>query len=1115
MKNIYALLCVLTLNLCTHFSLAQTYTIYPIPQKATEGTSNVALTSQINFICESGIDQFTRNRAKEVFENAGYTLVEATTPSQSLTNLYVGVNGSNGAATQYATANSLPLSVFSAAENKFDAHLLQINHNSTHGDIVVLGDDNGSAYYAFASLEQIFDQAQENTLRQITIEDYAHLQHRGIVEGFYGHPYSIDSRLSLLEFCKRFKMNVFIYGPKADPYHLGNWRDEYPTTVTDSQRNLGWMTQDDLRRLGTKAQECHVQFVWAAHPGLENGINFSNNSTIDTGVEALMAKFHHLYDLGIRGFGVFIDDMRYTPAGSQQAYLADATQRRLREEFPSQEAAEKISQLFFVPTTYTYASWNSSTFQSFRTIDNDVIIGFTGDNVFSHINENVINNMAYDIGRNPMFWWNNPVNDDHDDRIYMREMTAHWSIYTPGPINKLNTLVLNPMQQGQASKISLFGAADYAWNPAKFEDHTNWLASFSHIVEPGDSEAAEALETFARFSNSTIEDEDMISLYQNFQNRYDKDALPEETTEIRERLTQLNEACTVIENWQNSPVKDYQLMYEDLRPWNAKLKTMSILALNALDVLELGNELSRSEGWEKYRQLKTLFSGISTDSLYMVSVLEESGTTTRERFCMVTPGDMHFRPFVEFVVSKTGSNVPGVWPEKDQPQIISNKENLSGVTLSTTANQYTLNGLTNLTLAGGEYVGIYFGDVKSINVAEIPHWETLNLEVSSNGKQWETVYTPINEMTTSYIRIKNSVKDEAILSIGNSLVVEVISNEVEDTPTASTNMSTYQSNTIDKVVDGNTVSFFWAAQPQGVGDYVMLTFAANKPRYDITLTFTSVDQLVGTAIVEVSTNNSVWEQVAEFSGSDINSNHQYTCNAAGRPARYVRFRITNSATNNWLQLAEFSVKTAEAFSQTVDNNGVKVNTLSDKDLTTGFKSSGAGYIEHDFIENINIESIEIYHNTEFDTKATLPAISIFNGEEWIEKGNLDNYCTIIDTQEEKMVTKIKIAWNEHNIPDIYEILPVGTPYVEPATPNAIEEVAITQPSLYVHNNLLTVQTELPIQSVTLYDMTGRVINRYETRDNTIVILLNENLPAVLAIQIVDQAGNSYTQKIVR
>ena len=35
-------------------------------------------------------------------------------------------------------------------------------------------------------------------------------------------PFTVDQILSMLEFFKLYKLNTFIYGPKADPYHAGS-----------------------------------------------------------------------------------------------------------------------------------------------------------------------------------------------------------------------------------------------------------------------------------------------------------------------------------------------------------------------------------------------------------------------------------------------------------------------------------------------------------------------------------------------------------------------------------------------------------------------------------------------------------------------------------------------------------------------------------------------------------------------------------------------------------------------------------------------------------------------------------------------------------------------------
>ena len=139
MRNIFTLLALLVFGTILSKNHAQTYSIYPTPQKVVETGEAIELTQQINVICESGIGEVTRNRMKEVLEEAGYTIAFSTNPSQTNTNLYIGINGSDGAADRYAVENNLPLAVFDTGDNKFDPYLLQINDLHPHGDIVVLG----------------------------------------------------------------------------------------------------------------------------------------------------------------------------------------------------------------------------------------------------------------------------------------------------------------------------------------------------------------------------------------------------------------------------------------------------------------------------------------------------------------------------------------------------------------------------------------------------------------------------------------------------------------------------------------------------------------------------------------------------------------------------------------------------------------------------------------------------------------------------------------------------------------------------------------------------------------------------------------------------------------
>lgn len=87
-------------------------------------------------------------------------------------------------------------------------------------------------------------------------------------------------------------MNVYIYGPKDDPYHrTPNWRKPYPA-----------QEGEQLKVLVNRAKENNVIFYWAIHPGQDIRWNEEDRSL-------LLQKFESMYQLGVRGFAVFFDDI--------------------------------------------------------------------------------------------------------------------------------------------------------------------------------------------------------------------------------------------------------------------------------------------------------------------------------------------------------------------------------------------------------------------------------------------------------------------------------------------------------------------------------------------------------------------------------------------------------------------------------------------------------------------------------------------------------------------------------------------------------------------------------------------------------------------------------------
>ena len=64
---------------------------------------------------------------------------------------------------------------------------------------------------------------------------------RGVIEGFYGEPWTFADRESLMPFCRENKLNAYIYAPKDDLYHRTKWRESYlisPLSILSTTKKI-------------------------------------------------------------------------------------------------------------------------------------------------------------------------------------------------------------------------------------------------------------------------------------------------------------------------------------------------------------------------------------------------------------------------------------------------------------------------------------------------------------------------------------------------------------------------------------------------------------------------------------------------------------------------------------------------------------------------------------------------------------------------------------------------------------------------------------------------------------------------------------------------------------
>lgn len=356
------------------------------------------------------------------------------------------------------------------------AYSLQV----TPKGICVLGYDERGAFYGLQTLRELLESAASSSgnLPCLTINDYPDLPNRGVVEGFYGTPWSHQVRMSLIDSYGKYKMNVYLYGPKDDPYHsCPNWRLPYP--------------KEEAKHIVELIEACkrnRVDFVWAIHPGQDIKWN-------EEDYQNLVQKFNWMYDLGVRSFALFFDDISGEGANPhRQVELLN----RLSGDFV--KAKGDVASLIVCPTDYSRL-WANPTPQGSlaiygQTLDPAIKVFWTGDVVCSDLTKDTMSWLNQRIKRPGFYWWNFPVTD------YARHILMQGPVYgldTSLTDTDLCGIVSNPMEHGEASKLGIYGVADYAWNVAAYNPIDNWERGLE-VMMP---QAYEAYRTFAIHSCDT------------------------------------------------------------------------------------------------------------------------------------------------------------------------------------------------------------------------------------------------------------------------------------------------------------------------------------------------------------------------------------------------------------------------------------------------------------------------------------------------------------------------------------------------------------------------------------------------------------------------------------
>lgn len=297
---------------------------------------------------------------------------------------------------------------------------------------------------------------------------------RGIVEGFYGRPWTHEQRLDMIRFIGARGMNRFVYAPKDDPLMRREWATPYGTA--------------DRARIGELVTACGehgVEFVYCISPGLS--IQYA--SADDTA--ALVAKLASVSALGVRRFGLLLDDIparlqhkqdvaRFRSLAQAQSDLANTVYERVRE-------IDDRASLVVCPTEYWGYGDEAYISELGVALAPDIDLFWTGRAICSAtLDVADAETFARATGRQPLYWDNYPVNDvamGHELHVGpYRGRSATLDRASRG-------VIANGMALFESSKIAFATIADYLWSPRDYDPEESWAVALRDVVGEADVDA--------------------------------------------------------------------------------------------------------------------------------------------------------------------------------------------------------------------------------------------------------------------------------------------------------------------------------------------------------------------------------------------------------------------------------------------------------------------------------------------------------------------------------------------------------------------------------------------------------------------------------------------------
>lgn len=374
----------------------------------------------------------------------------------------------------------------------------------------------------------------------------------GVIEGFYGPPWSLAERLELFDWMAQGGLNTYLYAPKDDLKHRAIWRELYSETEAEV-----------LRTVIQACRQRNLRFIYALSPGLD--IRYSNGSD----VEQLQRRFEQLLGLGVQDFALLFDDIpdrmaaedqkRWDSFAAAQCHLTNTMFQWVRARSPQ-------ARFLFCPTPYCgrMAARHYGGEGYLATVGRELLaeidVCWTGPEIISReITVAHVQELHAVLRRKPLIWDNLHANDYDGRRFYCGPYAGR----PPALRNEVAGVLSNPNCEFSLNFVPIRTLGEFvrcpasaAWDArqAYLTALREWLPRFATVGQPLTLEDLILLgDCYYLPHEEGPEAEALVEgvnriLSKNFQ------GVDDEIANFRQRASRLREVCVRLTELRNRPL---------------------------------------------------------------------------------------------------------------------------------------------------------------------------------------------------------------------------------------------------------------------------------------------------------------------------------------------------------------------------------------------------------------------------------------------------------------------------------------------------------------------------------------------------------------------------------